>query len=274
MDSEEARFAQAWLRLLRMRRYHEYLLVRAVLEARDPPEFVKRVENHSWWAHDDFLRRHREDALGFREWLFNRLIPAVIAAWDAFDADGYFSPQYLEVIRRIAGKRLQGEDPEVLIDELWTQATHYLPSYSRVRGDFKRWINTIAIRLAIHRWKKAANRHAAATPLVGEFEVPDPAKGPSEIIEDRDYADVLLARIHRWDEMAAEIFQLRKVEGLSFSQIDCRCRHDPKLPETFRAFFERVPWEPTADEAMRVARLKRLFNAILDRAKKAERGRS
>jgi len=274
MNREQARFERAWRRLLRTERYREYLSVLAVQEVRDPPALVKRVENHSWWAHDDFRRRHRKEALGFREWLLNRLIPAVVAAWDVFDADGYFSPQYLVVIRRIAGRRLQGEDPEALIHELWAQATRYLPSYDGGQGDFERWINTIAINLANGLVKRLANGHAAATQLADE-DIEDDTKGPLEEVEERDWADVVLARIRQRDELAAEIFRLRKAEERSCPEIDRLYRHDRRLPGTFRVFFPRVPWEPNAAKDTRLARLKRLIDTILEEAQEeAERGES
>ena len=280
MTSEDAKFAgeegeehrrPAWRRL--MEQQHTYLLRRGDLEGFVPAEeFVKRVEIHSWGARDDFRNHRLKYTLGFPEWFINRLIPTVIATRNEFDAHGNFAGAHLEKIRMIAVRWLRGDDPDELINTLWIAVMRYLPNYDPDRGKFRFWINQIAENEAkkLYSQRQPSTdlrlEEAAAATEVTLMKDPD----PEYVDRMRSWADGLMARLRKRDEMAAEILRRRVVDGLEFHEMARLWREDPRLVKTFDTFFRRTRWEPTDDERKCADKLRRLFNEILKKLRKAE----
>ena len=249
MNREEAEFAgdlgekhrrPAWKRFLKAEEHRKYLRRRAMLEEKEPVEFVRRVRNHGWWARDDFRNQCHRYGLTSLEWLINRLVPALIVTWDEFDDEGNLVDEHRGRIRGIAAKRiadgqLPNHDPDDLITYVWPAVVRGLLTFDPGKGDFRHWIAGIAdneARKAARRERPRLQvRYSAADPEnEGTIEVMDPGKGPDERIEeeeDRDrlrrWADDLLASLRERDPMAYEIVRLR-VAGMEFREMAARLR--------------------------------------------------
>lgn len=292
MNREEAEFAgdlgekhrrPAWKRLLKAEEHRKYLRRRAILEEKEPAEFVRRVRNHGWWARNDFRKQHRRYGLTFLEWLINRLVPAVIVTWYEFDDEGNLDDEHVATIRRIAAMRIAGgRFPNHVADDLityvWPAVVRGLLTYDPGRADFRHWI----ARIAENEARRAAGQEppplqllhpAAGSEDEGKNAVMDPVdpgKEPPDIIEEeeekdklRRWADDLMTSLRKRDALAHEIVRRRVGAGMEFREMALLYQDDDRLADTFRAFFPRTAWEPADNERQRADKLRHLFNKIM-----------
>ena len=258
MKSEEAnkQSRKAWSRLLR--KYQPYLRKRAEDEGLPTDEFVKRVNNHSWWTRDHFLNhRHCVNALSFREWLFNRVISDTVRTWNDLhahgtlkekrrgssrwqygvgpdnphlNADGTLKENYKGMITRIAYE--YSVDPNDLSQEVSIAVGRYWPNYDNSRRPFPSWLSTIAHNAA-KKLKKPASKAVKKT-YCDEFDwtqLADSAKGPDEIAVQREMSERLkceVVRLRERNELAVEILQLRIIDGLEYPR---SCADIEKIPD-------------------------------------------
>ena len=140
--------------------------------------------------------------------------PVALAAF--FDA--WFDRVY-GFVRRMVGEEHLAED---LTQEVFLNLHRALPTYDPARA-LKPWVFTIATNKVRDHWRSRRHRDAQ-----GEVElVPDDgperaasrAAGPSQVLEERERADVIARAIGELPEALRTALVLRWFEGLSFEEI-------------------------------------------------------